>query len=105
MQASCTTTQTTGSVVQAGTVPADENTASTSNQQSNITEHLTLRLVPRRRKKKAVRWTDDVVDNEFMNKKKSKKCCIFHKQRQFGEWSDDDSDAECQDCNKPDQQP
>eukprot|EP00891_Asterochloris_glomerata_P001570 jgi/Astpho2/1570/Aster-x0480 len=31
-----------------------------------------------------------------MNKKKSKKCCIFHKQRPFGEWSDDDSD--CEDC-------
>lgn len=34
-------------------------------------------------------------------------CCIFHKQRQFGEWSDDeDSDVEC-DCNisKHQQQP
>lgn len=46
-----------------------------------------------------VRWAEDVVDNEFMNKKSSKKCCIFHKQRPFGEWSDDDSDTECNQCD------
>lgn len=34
-------------------------------------------------------WTDDVVDNEHMNKKKSKICCIFHPQREFGECSSD----------------
>jgi len=28
-------------------------------------------------------------------------CCIFHKRRQFGDWSDDeDSDAECE-CPDP----
>ena len=26
-------------------------------------------------------------------------CCIFHKQKAFGEWSDDDSDDDCKDCN------
>ncbi|KAL3130757.1 hypothetical protein ABBQ38_000102 [Trebouxia sp. C0009 RCD-2024] len=64
-----------------------------------ITEVLRLRLAPRR-KAKAVRWSEDVVDNELMNKKKSKKCCIFHKQKSFGDWSDDDSDDECTDCHK-----
>lgn len=69
----------------------------------------------------AVRWSEEVVDNEFMNKKKSvslsfckswsatasrltvicsAECCIFHKQKSFGDWSDDDSDDECKDCNK-----
>ena len=87
-----------------------------------------------------VRWAEDVVDNEFMNKKSSKsecrlvgggaqgvtrgragereskgaalpspcpllthdagppaECCIFHRQRSFGEWSDEeDSDFECE---------
>lgn len=65
--------------------------------QGVVSETLTLRLVPKRRKK-AVKWSEDVVDNEFMNKKSSKKCCIFHKQRPFGEWSDDDSDTECVEC-------
>jgi xanthosine utilization system XapX-like protein len=84
-----------------------------------------------------VRWAEDVVDNELMNKKKSKseclpvvsgsygaahalsanqhllchhflpcaECCIFHKQRQFGEWSDDeDSDTECSCDNESGQQ-
>jgi hypothetical protein len=28
-------------------------------------------------------------------------CCIFHKQRPFGEWSDDeDSDSECGECKE-----
>ncbi|GEQ68530.1 hypothetical protein JCM33374_g2198 [Metschnikowia sp. JCM 33374] len=38
-----------------------------------------------------VRWTSDVVDNEHLEKKKSKICCIFHPQREFGESSDEDS--------------
>merc|ERR1711870_136968 len=32
-------------------------------------------------------WTEDTVDNEHMNKKKSKKCCIYSKPRAFGESS------------------
>lgn len=36
-----------------------------------------------------VRWESDVVDNENMNKKKSKICCIFHPQREFCESSDE----------------
>lgn len=36
-------------------------------------------------------WKEGTVDNEFMNKKSSKKCCIFHKDKPFDE---DDSDAE-----------
>lgn len=83
------------------TVPAAHASKSDSGQKGNqaVTEVLTLRLAPRR-KAKAVRWSEEVVDNEFMNKKKSKKCCIFHKQKSFGDWSDDDSDDECNDCDK-----
>lgn len=33
-------------------------------------------------------------------------CCIFHRQRQFGEWSDgEDSDAECGECGEGGEQP
>eukprot|EP01025_Chloroclados_australasicus_P018425 TRINITY_DN19660_c0_g1_i1.p6 TRINITY_DN19660_c0_g1~~TRINITY_DN19660_c0_g1_i1.p6 ORF type:complete len:105 (+),score=7.90 TRINITY_DN19660_c0_g1_i1:173-487(+) len=58
---------------------------------------VTLRLVSQRGRKKAVKWAEGTVDNENMNKKKSKKCCIFHKRRQFGDWSDDE-DSDCEDC-------
>lgn len=77
-------------------LPAKQASTADSDTKA-ITEVLRLRLAPRR-KAKAVRWSEDVVDNEFMNKKKSKKCCIFHKQKSFGDWSDDDSDDECTDC-------
>ncbi|KAF9117180.1 Type 1 phosphatases regulator ypi1 [Mortierella sp. AM989] len=38
-----------------------------------------------------VQWDDDVIDNEHMDKKKSKICCIFKKQKEFGESSDESS--------------
>ncbi|DBA71975.1 hypothetical protein WJX79_008774 [Trebouxia sp. C0005] len=86
--------------VPVGTVPvASPSTTSANKVNQAVTEVLTLRLAPRR-KAKAVRWSEEVVDNESMNKKKSKKCCIFHKQKSFGDWSDTDSDDECNGCNK-----
>jgi len=39
-----------------------------------------------------VQWQADVVDNEHLNRKKSKRCCIFHKQRPFDESSSEDDD-------------
>ena len=51
--------------------PATATTTTTTT--TTTAEVLTLRLVPRRqRNKKAVRWTEDVVDNEFAGKKSSK---------------------------------
>lgn len=40
----------------------------------------------------SITWDKDVIDNEHMNKKSSKKCCIFHKARSFGESDSDESD-------------
>ena len=40
-----------------------------------------------------VHFSEDVVDNEHMGKKKSKKCCVFHKRRRFDE-SDTESEGE-----------
>jgi protein phosphatase 1 regulatory subunit 11 len=49
--------------------------------------------------RRQVRWTEDVVDNEHMNKKKSKICCIYRRPKDFGESSsessDSDSDSDC----------
>ncbi|RLV94728.1 Type 1 phosphatases regulator YPI2 [Spathaspora sp. JA1] len=39
----------------------------------------------RKKKKPRVKWTEEVVDNENMNKKKTKICCIFHPNRTFDE--------------------
>lgn len=35
---------------------------------------------------------EEVIDNEGMGRKSSKRCCIFHKPRAFGESSTDSSD-------------
>lgn len=47
--------------------------------------------------KKKVQWTTNTVDNEHMNKKKSKCCCIYKKPRNFGE-SSSESEDECENC-------
>lgn len=65
-----------------------------SSHQSTVT----LRMVHPHRPH-AVRWTDDTIDNEHMGKKKSKKCCIYHKPRQFGDWSDTDSEGDNDHCH------
>ncbi|KAG0337734.1 Type 1 phosphatases regulator ypi1 [Podila humilis] len=41
-----------------------------------------------------VQWDEEVVDNEHLGKKKSKICCIFKKQKEFGESSDESSSSE-----------
>ncbi|KAH3798056.1 E3 ubiquitin-protein ligase PPP1R11-like [Dreissena polymorpha] len=44
---------------------------------------------------KKVKWTNETVDNEHLNKKKSKCCCIYEKPRMFGESSDEEEDHDC----------
>lgn len=46
------------------------------------------------RKKKKVSWKQGTIDNEFLQKKSSKKCCIFHKDKPFDEDSSDDDDGD-----------
>ncbi|KAL6780445.1 FAP255 [Auxenochlorella protothecoides x Auxenochlorella symbiontica] len=83
--------------VLAQTTEEEASTSTPVEEQPAAQEHLVLRLAPRRKKKpkKGVQWAEDVVDNETLNRRKSKKCCIFHKQKQFGEWSDSDSECDC----------
>ncbi|CAM9633726.1 unnamed protein product [Pylaiella littoralis] len=54
---------------------------------------LTLRLRPR----PSVTWGADVINNEGMGKKSSKRCCIFHKKRNFDESDSDESDSDASD--------
>ncbi|EXJ54667.1 hypothetical protein A1O7_10008 [Cladophialophora yegresii CBS 114405] len=44
---------------------------------------------PRRR----IQWAEDVVDNEGLGRKSSKVCCIYHKERAFGESSSEDDSS------------
>lgn len=48
--------------------------------------------------RRRVVWAADTIDNENMNKKKSKCCCIYEKPREFGESSSDSDDDECGHC-------
>lgn len=42
----------------------------------------------------AVGRDEEVINNEGLGRKSSKRCCIFHKQRAFGESSTDSSESE-----------
>ncbi|KAK8210265.1 Type 1 phosphatases regulator ypi1 [Zalaria obscura] len=44
-----------------------------------------------------VQWAEDVIDNEGMGKKSSKVCCIYHKPREAGEPSSDESSSSSSD--------
>jgi protein phosphatase 1 regulatory subunit 11 len=73
-------------------VISEEPAASAQEEQ---VQPLTLTLEPRTRPR--VRWNADVVDNEDMGKKSSKRCCIFHKPKQFGESDSEESDSDVSD--------
>jgi len=60
----------------------------TETEEQTEAEVLRLTLAAR----PTVRWDESVMDNEGMGRKSSKRCCIFHKQRSFGESSTDSSD-------------
>ncbi|WOK94612.1 hypothetical protein Cni_G03317 [Canna indica] len=80
-----TVTPSTGTL----TITLEEPLSSSISRQSQPPQDtLVLRL---KRPKKKVSWKEGTVDNEFLNRKSSKKCCIFHKQKPFDE---DDSDEE-----------
>eukprot|EP00930_Biecheleria_cincta_P080979 TRINITY_DN6952_c0_g1_i1.p1 TRINITY_DN6952_c0_g1~~TRINITY_DN6952_c0_g1_i1.p1 ORF type:complete len:122 (-),score=19.04 TRINITY_DN6952_c0_g1_i1:45-386(-) len=74
---------------------SSSTTTVTQTQAAPATLHLVLQPRPQHN----VTWTEDTVDNEHMNRKKSKKCCIYSKPRAFGEssseseGSDDDGRA------------
>jgi protein phosphatase 1 regulatory subunit 11 len=79
-------TATTGS--RTVTITQDEQQHQTERNEEEEILLLSLRARP------SVRWDDSVVDNEGLGRKNSKRCCIFHKERNFGESSTDSSDYE-----------
>jgi len=72
-----------------------ETTSSSDTQEAGAAVRLVLR---KPKKTKKVGWTEGTVDNEHMNKRKSKCCCIYKKPHVFGE-SSSESDDDCEDCH------
>lgn len=56
-----------------------------------------LSLQKRKNSKKVV-FTDDTVDNENLNRKKSKCCCIYEKPRTFDQSDSETDDGDCDNC-------
>ncbi|XP_050041384.1 E3 ubiquitin-protein ligase PPP1R11-like [Dermacentor andersoni] len=49
--------------------------------------------------RRVVSWTTETVDNENLNRKSSKCCCIYVKPTKFGEDSEEDVDeGDCENC-------
>uniref|UniRef100_A0A1Q3FE20 E3 ubiquitin-protein ligase PPP1R11 n=1 Tax=Culex tarsalis TaxID=7177 RepID=A0A1Q3FE20_CULTA len=82
--------------VPSGSRTITEQIPSDSSSSSSQPPVLRLRLQKPRSSKK-VQWTNGTVDNEHMNKKKSKCCCVYVKPREFGE-SSSESEDECEHC-------
>ena len=67
------------------------STVAAAQTEATAPTHLTLKL---KRRRSRVRWAEDVVDNEDLCRKKSKKCCIFHRSRGLDESSDEEDSPE-----------
>lgn len=85
-------------------MPPTNTTSQTVTETNEVRPILRLRndaTAPRpaARSRPVVQWEEDVVDNEDLNRKKSKICCIFHPQREFGELSDLSSDSSSDDSD------
>ncbi|RHZ70256.1 hypothetical protein Glove_273g15 [Diversispora epigaea] len=75
---------------------AESDHASSSEETNNNSLHsigtLKLRGVNTSNNRK-VKWDNGVIDNEGMSKRRSKICCIYHKQKQFDESSEEESSS------------
>lgn len=67
------------------------------NQTGSSSGTVKLSLQKRKSSKKVV-FTDDTVDNENLNRKKSKCCCIYEKPRTFDKSDSESDEDECDNC-------
>uniref|UniRef100_K3WJU1 Protein phosphatase inhibitor n=1 Tax=Globisporangium ultimum (strain ATCC 200006 / CBS 805.95 / DAOM BR144) TaxID=431595 RepID=K3WJU1_GLOUD len=78
----------------AAAVEGSRTVVATADREATEPPVYRMQLQPRAR----VTFDESVVDNEHLGRKKSNKCCIFHKKREFGESSsesgEDSSDDE-----------
>ncbi|KAL6969442.1 hypothetical protein U1Q18_029155 [Sarracenia purpurea var. burkii] len=95
---STSTTTTTTTTLTLDHPSPSPSSSSSLHQQLPPSQTLTLRL-NRKTIKKKVSWKEGTVDNEFLQKKSSKKCCIFHKEKPFDEDDSEDDDGGDRDGN------
>lgn len=82
-------------------IQEEPSTQTSTTSVSTATNTIRLRLAKNpTRSSRRVSWTSDTVDNELMNKKKSKCCCIFQKTKNWNESSseDENDDHDCKHC-------
>jgi len=58
-----------------------------------------LKLKKPKNSHKQVSWDAQTVDNEHLNKKKSKCCCIYEKPKKFGEPDEDSNESDNDECD------
>ena len=49
-----------------------------------------------------ITWSEDTIDNENLGRRSSKRCCIFHKVKKFGESDSDETASEDEDEDEND---
>lgn len=74
---------------------AQNNPINNSNPRQADNNQIIIRL---NKSKKKVNWKEDTVDNEHLNKKSSKCCCIYEKPHKYDESSSDSEDEDCDNC-------
>ncbi|GAA5926371.1 type 1 protein phosphatase-activating protein YPI1 [Sporobolomyces koalae] len=74
--------------------PTQPDAAASSTRDSAPSIDGVLRLRGRALPNQRVQWTEGTVDNEFLNRNKSKICCIYHKPKEFDESSDESTDSD-----------
>ncbi|XP_003388545.1 PREDICTED: protein phosphatase 1 regulatory subunit 11-like [Amphimedon queenslandica] len=86
-------------MAEATTITLSTSTTTTTQEKSQPTAQMVLHLRGKPKTDKKVQWGEEVVDNEFMGKKKSKCCCIYTKPHKNGDDSDtSDDDGDWDDC-------
>ncbi|GAB1607834.1 E3 ubiquitin-protein ligase PPP1R11-like [Argonauta hians] len=80
---------------QSVTVTQSEVNGSETLQRSS-TLHVQL---TKRKTERKVQWSEQTVDNEHLNKKKSKCCCVYEKPREFAVSSSESEDEDGGNCH------
>lgn len=67
--------------------------------QTTESQAVHLKLKKPKNTHKQVSWDAQAIDNEHLNKKKSKCCCIYQKPKKFGDPDDENSESDNDECD------